>query len=323
MKKLIVLFLSAFLLLSVSAATLNSNGQNSQAPVTGRYVGSNVKRNVYSVEIVWGDLNFTYNAGTTIQTWDPATHSYVTTTTGTPGWSCENGANLITVTNHSDVPVQAELVYTPAASYTAIAGTFDKATLSLAAAAEGSAQNQAPYAVATLTLSGALPSSVTASTQLGTVTLTIRGSTGTGESGQENNATPPVTPETGIQPEVVLDKENYSYNGNLYTTTVSTQVTDKGNGVYEIVFTGVCATKNGETTSDGYVGFTFRVNGKQYSFQKKDETGYRVVSSATWESFAVKEHTESSSAYPVKIPQSGGTITFNLSTGEITGYAAP
>lgn len=63
---------------------------------------------VYSVDITWGDMAFTYTAEAGI--WDPATHK----TTGAEGgvWTVDSeGGNTITVTNHSNTGVTAAFSY--------------------------------------------------------------------------------------------------------------------------------------------------------------------------------------------------------------------
>ncbi|MCD8120590.1 MAG: hypothetical protein LUE29_14135 [Lachnospiraceae bacterium] len=83
-----------------NAETLDDVETNS-ADVTATYESSETEI-VYSVDITWGSLEFTYTeAGA--QTWDPSTHTYSEAEEG--GWSYEEGSNILTITNHSNSAV--------------------------------------------------------------------------------------------------------------------------------------------------------------------------------------------------------------------------
>ncbi|MBQ8862295.1 MAG: hypothetical protein IJ021_06105 [Clostridia bacterium] len=131
--------------------------------VSGELRLESIKRDVYSVEITWGSMEFTYTPK-----WNPDTHTYVHSDSG---WSCEDGANKITVANHSSAPIKVDLEYT--AYEDAVTGSLElengaNQTLSAATAISG-----APSITATLNISGALPSTVTERKAIGTVTVTI------------------------------------------------------------------------------------------------------------------------------------------------------
>ncbi len=100
---------------------------------------------VVSVDINWGDMEFTYSDDT--GAWAPDTE----------------GGDKVTVTNNGDVAVGASVVYTPATGYTDITGSFDPAAANLDASA-----NQ----VFTLTLNGA-PTATLENVTIGNVTVTI------------------------------------------------------------------------------------------------------------------------------------------------------
>lgn len=59
---------------------------------------------VYSVDIEWGSMSFTYNEPQKV--WDTKKLKYVS---GKGTWSCDEGANAITVTNHSNAPIIADV----------------------------------------------------------------------------------------------------------------------------------------------------------------------------------------------------------------------
>ena len=130
---------------------------------------------IYSVDIVWESMEFTYTAASK-GTWDPETHDY--TNKQDASWSFAN--NKITVTNHSNADVNTSLSYTPAANFGAVNGAFvdvhknaiHNATLTLSSAV-GSTRDKAPSGTAYLSLTGELSSSLATQTICGTVTVTI------------------------------------------------------------------------------------------------------------------------------------------------------
>lgn len=71
-----------------------------------------------SVDVTWGEMNFTYSEASS-GVWNPTDHNYLNPVTG--GWS--KNKPEITVTNHSDVGVAAELSFA-AASGVSVTGTF-------------------------------------------------------------------------------------------------------------------------------------------------------------------------------------------------------
>lgn len=124
---------------------------------------------VYSVDITWGDMAFTYTAEAGI--WDPATHK----TTGAEGgvWTVDSeGGNTITVTNHSNTGVTAAFSYAAADGFGDISGSFDHDSLTLQTAV-GTAVEAAPKATTSLSLNGALGSTTTDNTKIGTITVTL------------------------------------------------------------------------------------------------------------------------------------------------------
>ena len=158
--------------LSAYADTLTAVGGTASHDVTATYVdGSSggAGGTVYSVDIAWGDMAFTYTAAA--GTWDPAKHAY----TGAEGgvWTVDkDGGNTITVTNHSNADVTAVFSYAAAESFTGISGSFDNASLALKSAV-GTEVANAPSGTAALTLDGALGSDTTANTTIGTITVTL------------------------------------------------------------------------------------------------------------------------------------------------------
>lgn len=164
-------FLLVFTLVTVTAfaePTINTQNGTATKAVTASYHSGTGGGTVYSVDITWGSMAFTYSEGSS-PTWNPATHTY--SSGGTGGWS-HNG-NKITVTNHSNTKVTANLTYTPEAGYDGISGNFDKTEMDLATAVDTPVVS-APTDTAALTLSGTLASTLTDPTTVGTITVTIR-----------------------------------------------------------------------------------------------------------------------------------------------------
>lgn len=158
--------------LSAYADTITAGGGTASHDVTATYRADSsggAGGTVYSVDITWGDMAFTYTAEAGI--WDPATHK----TTGAEGgvWKVDKeGGNTITVTNHSNTGVTAAFNYAPAEGFTGISGSFDNALLNLPTAV-GTAVEAAPKGTASLSLDGALDSAATTSTKIGTITVTL------------------------------------------------------------------------------------------------------------------------------------------------------
>ena len=170
MKKMLSLILALALMLSLAipafAASTNEGG-NTSIDVQAKYNGTAATPDKINVNIAWGAMEFTYNVGGT-QEWDAATHQYVDKTTQT--WTATG--NTVTVTNHSNVSVKADLSFAAADDYSTVTGSFDKATLTLATAVN-TAVADAPKDTATLTLDGTLADTVTEMTQIGTITVAI------------------------------------------------------------------------------------------------------------------------------------------------------
>ncbi len=164
-------FLLVFTLVTVTAfaadAKIEAKGGTATKDVTASYSAGAGGGTVYSVDITWGSMAFTYSAGSS-PTWNPTMHTY--SSGGTGGWS--SSGNKITVTNHSNAQVTANLDYASETGFTGITGSFDNANMTIDTAV-GTEVSAAPTKTAALTLTGALDSTVSDSTQIGTITVTI------------------------------------------------------------------------------------------------------------------------------------------------------
>lgn len=137
--------------------------------VTGEFVEGQTAATTYKVDIAWGAMEFTYTAASQGE-WNPATHRYDNVTEA--GWSCADGANEITATNHSNTAVNVTMAYSPADGYADVSGSFDSSNFSLATAV-GTEVNNAPSKTVKLTLDGALDAATTETKAIGTITVTI------------------------------------------------------------------------------------------------------------------------------------------------------
>ena len=157
--------------LSAYADTITAVGGTASHDVTATYRADSsggAGGTVYSVDITWGDMAFTYTAEAGI--WDPATHK----TTGAEGgvWTVDkDGGNTITVTNHSNTGVTA-FSYAADTGFEGITGTFDNASLKLESAV-GTTVEAAPKATTSLSLNGALGSTTADNTKIGTITVAL------------------------------------------------------------------------------------------------------------------------------------------------------
>ena len=149
--------------------------------VTGTYAGD--PSETYSVDVVWGAMEFTYNANGKTQ-WNPESHEYDLADGGEAAkWEYEG--NTVTVTNHSNKDVNVNFSFAKADSVKgnyegvfAYNGSINDAsadTVKLHAGVEH-AYGNADKVVATLTIAdgGYLDASnKNANLTLGTITVTV------------------------------------------------------------------------------------------------------------------------------------------------------
>lgn len=176
MKKLIATALALTMTLSLSttalaAGNVDGAGVGPQDPidVTVKYNDSATDPTVYSVDLTWEDMTFTYNKSGT-RTWDPDTHTYTDTTSA--GW--DKVTAKVTATNHSNAPVKVSFTYTPQGD-TGVTASMNKHNFILAAGKEDR-PNDADTNSAVLTIDGTSKpnNSVTAGgVTIGTITVTI------------------------------------------------------------------------------------------------------------------------------------------------------
>lgn len=147
-------------------------GNNQESiDVNAKYVLGGKESTVYSVDVAWGSMDFTYTSAFK-GTWNPATHKYDGATDAK--WTCKENANVITVTNHSNAGVSLSFEYKSAKEYLSTIGTFDEPLVQLPTA-EDTTRANAPTSRTTLTLSGDMPTGTTTETNIviGTITVTL------------------------------------------------------------------------------------------------------------------------------------------------------
>lgn len=170
MKKTIALVLAILMVATMSmtafAGTMSDVGSDS-ADVKGTYEEGSSGGTIYSIDITWGAMEFTFT-DVSEGTWDPSTHEYVDTADAS--WSASG--NTVKVTNHSNTGVDVTFAYSKATGFESVTGTLDVTSQSLATAV-GTAVSAAPSVTSTLTLSGTLASTTAAKTKVGSVVVTI------------------------------------------------------------------------------------------------------------------------------------------------------
>ena len=137
------------------------------ADVKGTYQAGGAGAVVYSVDIAWTDMSFTYT-GAGEGTWDPETHQY-SGGSSEGAWTASNDS--ITVTNHSNAAVKATASYQPETGYESTNMTFGNNGATVATAV-GTEVASAPSATITVTPGGTLAESANGG-KIGTITVSI------------------------------------------------------------------------------------------------------------------------------------------------------
>lgn len=182
MKKIISMAITMMLMstavtsLSVSAETLTEDGSSSH-DVYATYNPLADADIIYKVDVEWGSMEFTYQAGDITKTWNPETHSYEETKTTEDKWVCASGANSVKVTNSSNTAIQADVTaeindtYRNDISVSVEGGSINLGDASVNATTETAGSSTS--GTATVNLSGTLSKDVTTSTTIGSVTVSL------------------------------------------------------------------------------------------------------------------------------------------------------
>ena len=155
---------------------IEADGSNAECFVFGTRGEAITTGDVISVDLEWGGMEFVYTPEQTV--WNPNTHEYepVLNEDGSSpsGWSvAEGSSNHITITNHSNVAVEAALEFTSADGKN-INGYFDNSVLYCASGED--AYNSPEKAPSDSTEFNIIRCEIDKDTQgeLGTITITIR-----------------------------------------------------------------------------------------------------------------------------------------------------
>ena len=172
MKKITTLLAVAALTctMGTTAFAADQTGVNTgdyTADVKGTYQAGGSGAVVYSVDIAWTDMSFTYT-GAGEGTWDPETHQY-SGGSSEGAWTASNDS--ITVTNHSNAPVTATASYAADPDYGSTTMTFGNNEATVATAV-GTEVASAPSATITVTPGGTLAESANGG-KIGTITVSI------------------------------------------------------------------------------------------------------------------------------------------------------
>ncbi|MCL2487582.1 MAG: hypothetical protein FWE80_02750 [Oscillospiraceae bacterium] len=141
---------------------------NKDINVEAKYEGGTSTPTVYSVDLAWGAMQFTFNAGGTFD-WDADTHEYDNNTTAS--WTASG--DTVTVTNHSNAAIDVSMAYTQDASYTSVTGTIEDGNFTLPSAVGKDIDDAALSGTAKLLVGGTIASDKTSFVQVGKITVTI------------------------------------------------------------------------------------------------------------------------------------------------------
>ena len=168
MKKITSLLAAAALTCAMGTTAFAEDGVgtgNYNADVKGTYQAGGASATMYSVDITWEDMSFTYTAAGQ-GTWDPENHSY----TGGSEASWSSSKN-ITVTNHSNAAVTATAKFEADSGYESTSMEFGNNGATVATA-EGTQVSAAPSATITVTPGGTLADTANGG-KIGTITVSI------------------------------------------------------------------------------------------------------------------------------------------------------
>lgn len=148
--------------------TLQGADESHDIDVEAKYVDGTTTPDVYSIDVTWGAMQFTYTTSGTKE-WDPASHEYTGNFSG--AWTASG--NTVTVTNHSNKAVNVTFSYAKAAGFDRLNGTLSVTSHTLSAGVVGDVQGADSISTA-LTLSGTLTSDVAEFTKVGSVTVSLQ-----------------------------------------------------------------------------------------------------------------------------------------------------
>lgn len=176
MKKITALVLALAILLSM---TLSANAADTDVTQSGDTRNGNVSAtyqpgaaggDVIRVDIEWTGMDFTYNAASQ-PVWDPVNHVY--STSSEAGWATSNAD--ITITNHSNTIVWAEIDYGANEGYSGTSMHFtDDMPYIGSAYTEENGEGTECSAVIRAVPDGELPATAAGGASIGSITVTIQ-----------------------------------------------------------------------------------------------------------------------------------------------------
>ena len=175
MKRAVSLILTSAAVLALGTTAFAAEGStvisqgNQEIDVEAKYESSVETPVVYSVDVSWGAMQFTYAASGT-KDWNADSHTYTDNTEA--GWTAEG--NTVRVTNHSNAQVTASFTFEALDAYPGLSGIFDKPSLILPSAENKAVEAEELTDETVLGLEGALDGSVTEFTKIGTITVVIQ-----------------------------------------------------------------------------------------------------------------------------------------------------
>jgi len=184
MKKISAILMALLMCVAIpttafAVSPIESIGGTDAKAVKGSYQAGSSAASVYSVDLTWGAMEFTYTDAVA-GSWNPSTHVYDGAATAVWSWTAES--NKITATNHSNKAVTAGLSFANAGgSYVSIAGEFyststtggTPVTSIPLATAVGTSFASAPTGTAYFRVTGGTISSGTSNATIGIITVTL------------------------------------------------------------------------------------------------------------------------------------------------------
>lgn len=207
MKRILFLALAFCLLcaLYTPAFAASSLPGDTNTSINAQYSSTTVTPTEYSVDIQWGSLEFTYKSGD-VTTWDPENLCYVVTK-GVGEWSCASGADTVTITNHSNAPIQATISYF-ADTQNPVSGSIHNGNFTLPSAEGKGINDTSLVGSATLVLSNTnIPAGLTdgvSNLKIGALTVIIGQSGSSGSQGSDTPKKAGQMGKTGAEVDVYL-----------------------------------------------------------------------------------------------------------------------
>lgn len=207
MKKIVSFALALALVLSMQIVAFAEEGVSTgtyTADVTGTTVEGSTGGALYSVDITWPSLSFTYYEEIG-ESWDPENH------TGVPGTPAHwTGGGDITITNHSNRVIRITPIYTAEKTYSDAKILFDTTELLVDTAANG---NEAKSETIHISAVGSLPTGTNAQ-KIGAISLTVTGRTDLLED--VNHYTDDSQYDYDFYSQLSADTDDIAANNNMY-----------------------------------------------------------------------------------------------------------